>query len=814
MAAETSYIVAEYDNEAGGPFVAGDGTLVTWTGGSGQIVTLIDDGTTGKLAIALVSGDKPTNNEQLTQGGVTADTSGPAPTGDSEDMLYPAYFREDTSLAASGALSWGGPALGATHSFFFDGQTSNFVVGEILTFSGGQQCEVVTIVSDTGAAGEVDIRWISFLDTLQFPNDNDTFTGDIAGDGALNGVVHPRCYSPLHLHRLLADLNDDSKHAGNDVLSVYNPTPSARSTDQIVSLNGTVTITDTIAQHMFGGSVDQTGGATQYSGLDVQVTDSDNGTNPVIIQDDAIVSAYWENAYMPDSIAGKIRILRKTREDDVNIDGKRIKGKLLRFNDTFFEGATTLGQASTALALFSASDGNNQTAVGTVAGAPYNTIVLTEGYQLIDYNNGNGAQPYALELEFGSASSIQAYERTKYVQREGTAETINGRNAQLFTGVTLDFAYDGESGGPFSEDEIVAWGTEVPYTGEAGGPFTVGNVIEDDVTFARGRILYLDDQGLAGTLIVAQDSGSAAFGNTNAFTEYSGGTATGATGTTGTVVTNSAAGTMVLLALDDNGTDGFFYGQRTRGVEPADNQAVYGATSLATALVDVATSLNTRVVNTQFIGNYTGSAFNPANFGMAVDTTDATASDLFTDLLGATQQPPNNQQGVVTSGEAGDYVTVYPWDGAATDVNGNPEPTFAEATLDVALTAGVSTTIDVNAIPINTPTAGFLRVERNSDNEYDLVEYVSFAGSVYTLGGSTPTAPSAASIGNNVFRALIDRVWALTGTDETYTAVQTGTNQVAVSLLRGGIAPIKPFKGSATFGATGFVSAAQRISDA
>lgn len=809
MAIETSYFVVEYDNEASGPFVA-EGALLTWdaAASSGFIVKVIDDGLTGKLVCALYTGTIPDNNDVLTQGSVTADTSGPAPTGDAEALLYPAYFREDTILSAAGPMTWSGAALGATHSFLFDGQTANVVVGELLTFADGQQCEVVTIESDVGASGELSVRWVSFLDTEGFPEDNDTFTGDVAGDGVLNGLIHPRCYTPLHLHRLLADLNDDPKHAGNDVLSVYNAIPSKRSTDQIVTLLGTVTITDEIAQHMFGGSVDQEAGAVQYSGADIQVTDSDGGTNPVLIQDDAIITAYWENAYMPDSIAGKVRILLKTRKDGVNIDGKRLKAKLLRFGDTYFEAATTLGQASTALAVFSAIDGNNQTVVGTVAGAPYNTIVLAEGYQLIDYNNGNGLQPYAMELGFGSASSKQAFERTKYVQRRGTAELLNGRNAQLFTGVNLDFAYDAETGA-FSEDENVAWGTELPYTGEVGGPFTPGEVVVG-AGGGRGRIIYIDDNGLTGTLIVEQDSGATAFANTELIT----GQESGATATTGTVVTNGASGTMVLMALDDNGTDGFFYGQRTRGINPADNQSVFGETSNATALADTATSLNTRTVNTQFIGNYTGSAYNPANFGMAVDPANAGASDLLTDLLGSNQAPPDNQTGSTSGGLAGDYLTVYPWDGAATDVNGDPEPDFNEATLTTALVAGVTTTVAVSAIPDNTPTAGHLRIERDSDNEYDLLEYVSWTGLVYTLGGATPTAPSNAAIANNTMRALADRIWATTGIDETYTAVYSGTpNQVAVSLFRGGVDPIQPFKGSATFGATGFNAAAQRLAD-
>lgn len=806
MASETTYFTVDYDNEASGPFVA-EGANLTWTGGVGFVVSVIDNGTTGTLQCALVSGPIPTNNLVLTQGTTTADTNGPKPNGDAATLLYPAYQRVDSAVAAgTGATTWVGPALGTTHSFFFDGQTSNVVAGEVLTFSGGQKCEVITVESDAGATGELSVRWITPLDTLEFPDDNDTFTGDIAGDGTLNGVVHPRCYSAINLHRFYSALNTDPLFAGNDVISVYNPTPSAKDTDQIVRLLN-ATIDDTYAQHMFGGSVEQSSGATKYSGLALQVTDKDDESQPVVIKDDAIVTAYWEQAFMPDSIIGKIRILLKVRDNGVDIDGRRVKGKLLRYGDSYFEGATVLGDAETSLALFSAADGNNQTAEGTVAGAPYNTVVVTEGYQLIDYNNGNGAQPFALEFDFGSATSAQTYERTKYIQRRGTSETLFGRNAQLFTGVTFNVAYDAEAGGPFTEDEVIAWGTEIPYTGGTGTPFTIGEVVVGGTSGARGRVLY-DDGGVTGTLIVAQDAGATAFSNTETIT----GQTSGDTATSGTVVTNANAGTMVLMALDDNGVDGFLYGQRTRGVAPADNQTMFGSSSGASADADTATSLQSRVINNQLVGSYTGTAYNPANFGVAIDPSDAIASDLFTDLLGATQQPPNNQTARVTSGQAGDWVTVYPWDGTTTDVNGDAEPDFNEATVaSSALVAGVSTTVQVSSIPANTPQTGYLRIERDSDNERDLVEYASWTGTTYTLVG---TAPSAAAIGNEVMRAPLDQQWATTGVDETFTAVYTTDNQWVIRLTRGGENPIKPGVTTATFGSAGFSAAPARISDA
>lgn len=818
MASETTYFVCTYDNLSGGSFTELSTTELSWDAGgsTGFIVTNIESGTTGKLYVALISGVVPNNNDQLTQGAVTADTSGGnvADGGDAEVTLFPAYFRRDVAVSAAQDITWTGPADQVTHSFLFDGQTSNVVAGEILTFSGGQQCEVITVVSDAGASGELDVRWITPTDTGLFPDDNDTFTGDIAGDGALDGVVHPRSYQAVQLHRLLADLNDDPDYTGNDIVTTYKPTPSTQEAGgAIVTLQGTCNITDEVARHLYGGSITQGSGNTRvrYSGLAVQITDRDGLTEPVIIQNDSIVTKYWANALNPNSIQGRIRTLIKTIENGVPIDGSRVRAKLLRYGDSYFTASTTLGTGQTALALFSVLDGNNQTAVGTVAGAPYNSIVLTEGYQTIDFNNGNGSTPFGLSIDIGTASRAQTYERTKYIQRDSTSETLFGRNAQLFDGINLDFAYDGESGGPFSEDEIVAWGVEVPYTGESGGPFTVGNVIEGGTSGARGRIIYLDDQGTTGTILVEPVDGPS-FSNTETITEYNATGATGASATTGTVVTNTQSGRGLLVALNDAGATGNLYLQLISGLAPVDNQTVFGATSFAQC--DVNGAVNTRVVNNQFVGVFTGSNFQ-TNFGIAIDPSDAISGDQFPNLLGTNQLPPNNQTGLVTGLQADYYITVYPWDGTSVDAVGDPEPNFDEMGLTVALTAG-STSVVVGAsnIPDNTPTAGFIRVERDSDNEYELLEYTSFDNGTgtFTLGGSTPTAGIAAGISNNVFRALIDQVAG--GTQASYTAVVGVAEQVAITAKRGGTsAPIRPAKATATFGANGFNVNLQPVSD-
>jgi hypothetical protein len=793
-----NYYIVKYDNEASGPFVA-EGANLTWSGGVGFIVTVIDRGTTGLLYIALVSGVAPTNNQQITQNTTTADA-------DTDAILidYPAYFREDVAVAGTGDITWTGPALSVSHSFFFDGQTSNVVAGEILTFSGGAICEVITVESDAGATGELSVRFISNIDA-GLPADNETFTGDIAGDGVVNGVVHPRSYTPYELHRLLQDLNDNGDISGDDDLSRVDPIASSKDTPQIVNLLGAINVNDTVVQHMYGGSISQASGATLYAGVDVQITSPNTDTQPILIANDAIITDYWKNALNPDSIAGRVRIMIKVRENDVDFDGKRIKGKLAEFGDNYFIGGTTLGLGVTALALFSSGDGNNNTAVATVAGAPYNSIVQTEGYQTIDYNNGNGPTPFAYKIDFGSANSLQTYERTKYIGRRGTAETLFGRNAIFFDGINLNFPYDGEANGPFLEDEIVVWGTVMTYNSQTTN-LTLGEV----VTFSggsRGRLIYMDDQGATGTLIFDMDGNALPLA-----AETMTGLTSGGDGTLATVGTNTVAGTGLLCALDDQGTTGNLYLCKLTGLNPINNSEIYGATSLASCLVNG--TPETRTINNQYWGIYTGSN-HQTNFGLGLDATDGIVGDIFPNLLGVNQSPPNNQQGQVTGLKLGDTVTVYPWDGVSLDVNGNALPTYAEATLTTALVAGVSTTAVVSAIPDNTPASGFLRIQRDSDNNFDLVEYSSYSGLTYTLVG---TAPSNAAIGNNVMRAFIDQEMIADGT-ASYTAVKGASNtSVAIRVSNGYTAakngPIKPYPTTAVFGANGFSVGATRTSDA
>lgn len=302
--------------------------------------------------------------------------------------------------------------------------------------------------------------------------------GDVRYIGDAHGGGSPSYATVLELHRALQDFADDETAAGDDLLDMTSLNPSERSTDNIVTLLNGYNIDDTAAEHLYDGSITQAGGDTIYAGL-VVVGSVTAGTEPQIVQDNAIVTSYWGTGLNSDAAAQTImRSMVKVRDVGSDVDGRRIRVHARELGSTYAEFAVTMGLGNNTAALFTVTDLNNQTVEGTISG--WSSIVNTEGYQTIDLNNGNGAQPYYSEWDRGSQTINDLYERGKWIQRRGTSETIHGINGELFRGITHEWAYDNEASGPFAEDEILSWGT--------------------GVTAGTGLLLALDDQGATGTM--------------------------------------------------------------------------------------------------------------------------------------------------------------------------------------------------------------------------------------------------------------------------------------------------------------------------
>jgi hypothetical protein len=268
--------------------------------------------------------------------------------------------------------------------------------------------------------------------------------------------------------------------------------------------------------------------------------------------------------------------------------------------------------------------------------------------------------------------------------------------------------------------------------------------------------------------------------------------------------TGSTAGTGKLLALLDSGTTGTLWIQLLTGVAPTTSLTVTGPTNSTTSTVGTVTS---RTISPAFIGQSTGSAIIGA-FGVGIDPTDLTASDLLFDLTNTPRTPPNNVTftvGGLVSGE--DRVLVGPESGGLLDES--------QFTLGTDLTGATETTVDAGAaIPTDTPATGTIRIELDS-GIYRRVPYTSYSGSDFTIA-STSFATDNATTGNNVYISYIDEL--ASGTSASFTSVFLAPRSLFIRVRDGGTAGdfigIKTFETTGTLGSAGGSTTAIRTSDA
>ncbi len=713
-----------YDTEAGGPFVEGNTITLSGAGaGTCELVILIDNGASGEMYVSEITSCTFGDGAVLTSGGTTAAQDGAAFL-----SRFPLKIRDDLAYTASTGnirLSGTAPALGTTHSCKYDGQTTNFVLNEIITFGNGSTAELISQQDDV-ATGEIFFRMID----VALPGDGDTISGVGGGDGNIDGAVHTRCYTPNNIHYWFSDKGDDEIFVGDDEQDRTKPRISRRIGVTDVELLGDANIDAALSYRVYGGSIYDAAG-DEYNAATIAVVDADGLTEPVIIQDNALLSAttgeYWKNGYMPNA-ASKINMVIKVASAGVPIDRRVVRFRALENLRAFFTAPDpTLTGGITPVSLVATDDGNNTTPAATVA--TWTDAAFTYGYATVDHNNDNGAQPYWAVGDLGTRTKAQFHERQKWVQRRGTAETILGLNAQLIVGNDLTFDFEGEAG----------------------------------IDFASADILTFSGNSEGTALVLAVNY---------------------ATGTTGTL-----------------------YCQRLTGDVPLDN-AVITSSGTGTAVI-VGTPISRLIINNLF-GTFTGSAFNPANIGMTLEAADATTEDLFTDLLGAQQQPPNNQSGAVNTA-IGNVITAYPWDGSSTDAVGDQAPEFTRLTLATALTGVTTSVVAAEAIPTWVPTTGFLRITTNGGIR-QFVAYSAYVSATKTFTiTSTDFTGDNASIGNGVMPVGLDKV-GLT-TNEAFTGVYTsnqnkagtGDQQFVIKVLSGsGVTPKQPSIGTATFTSGGF----------
>jgi len=287
--------------------------------------------------------------------------------------------------------------------------------------------------------------------------------GDLRYIGAAHGVTGAGYYTVIEFHRWLQDLADEASSVGDDYMDITKATPSDRSTDNIITLLGTYNIDDTTAEHLYGGSIIQASGATIYDGILVYA----NPNMDLQIQQNGaiIVNDFWNSipfgtgliGLNPDAANGiSHRFMLKVRNTGTDIDGRRIICQTRVWGKTYGEfkiNGTSRGNNVAALTY--ADDLNNTTSSVTVGG--WTTITNTAGYRQIDVNNDTVVEPYYSEWNKDTYGINQFYERIKYLQRVGTAETLYGLNGEVFRGITHELTMTTPRSGTFEAFEAISW---------------------------------------------------------------------------------------------------------------------------------------------------------------------------------------------------------------------------------------------------------------------------------------------------------------------------------------------------------------------
>jgi hypothetical protein len=641
----------------------------------------------------------------------------------------------------------------------------------------------------------------------------DDFTIDAAGN--IRADTPGATHTVLALHRWLQDLADNPSTAGgaDDVLDITSPTPSERSTDEIIKLVNGYNIDDAAAEWFYGGSilqgVDET--ETLYSGVRILGSVVDTATQIQVVQDGILYDTdtpFWGDQVSPFNGGGSVlsRFLVKSREFGCDIDNKNVLVQIRNYEDSYAFFPVTLSQGEAVAAVSSVNDPQNGTAFAVVTA--YVHVTNTPGYQLIDIGDGNGDQPYYSNWTFGvdtSADQLKGvWEWVKELTKTGTAKTIHGLDGELFRGITHSYTYD-NLGGAFTEDELVVWGTGITYKTLAGGTFTEGNYIRFGTGGNAGKILF--DDGVDRMVVQLEDvTGDITPVDSEAMQEYAigtGATAVSAAVDTGTPITfpTDEGGSGILLA--NNTVDTEHHVQLITGAAPVEDLEVYGITSAQT--LDVDATITPRTVTPVFLGSYVGTLI--GGFGVGIFEDDLTSSDTVIDLDDDTNTPPNNVTWTLSSVVSGDRCLVGPKD------TGDAFK-FDQMTLTTALDAASETALVVNAMPANTPQVGQLRVELD-DGRYRRIGYTSHTGVTFTIADESWLDPNDAIGGDvkGVMCGYIDD--AASGVTIAFTTIYTsGPLDLRVRVREGtSVDPIKTYEGNSQLTSTGGGAAASRISD-
>jgi hypothetical protein len=278
-------------------------------------------------------------------------------------------------------------------------------------------------------------------------------------------------------------------------------------------------------------------------------------------------------------------------------------------------------------------------------------------------------------------------------------------------------------------------------------------------------------------------------------------------------------GTGQMLAINDVNAPTKMWIQLLTGTAPTDGLTITGGSSGATCDVNTTVVDRSATISKPFIGASTGSSI-IGGYGVGIQGADLDAADKLFDLTNTQYSPPNlvtNSVTGLTSGE--DRVLVAPWNGSSYDVNGDPAITKDQLSLSGNLTtANVGSIVVAEAIPADTPSAGWIRVTDNDGFERR-IKYTSWATSTFTVDTAWHTANDSqndfdsvgADSGNDVYIAYLDEL--ASATSASYQAVYSSDRNLVVIVRDGGGTPIKQFISSWNFTSSNSSIAVIRTTD-
>lgn len=275
----------------------------------------------------------------------------------------------------------------------------------------------------------------------------------------------------LEFHRWLGKKQDDAQAVGNDILDATKPVPSARSTDNYITLLYPYNVDEIVMQHLYDGSIVQSRTSSNL-GEDIWdgfVTYAPAGAYLYIIQNGKVVSPnFWTTALNADATLGiSHRFCLKVRDNGTDIDGRRLVGICREWGYGYSEFKVNgTSRGNNTIAVTRSADLNNQNVIGDIEDMT-NITNTTEGYVLLDVDNNTVDEPYYSEWNKDTQTINEFYERIKYLTRRSTAQDsyavtgsasrpigdatyerqaqsfINGPTAQLLTRVKISLKKTG-----------------------------------------------------------------------------------------------------------------------------------------------------------------------------------------------------------------------------------------------------------------------------------------------------------------------------------------------------------------------------------